>query len=238
MAYFKKYFGLYLTVCGIIIAVALFLSRAGSAVVALSTQVDTAPIVVIDAGHGGEDGGALSCTGVRESDVNLDISLRMHDLLHFLGIQTKMIRTTDISIYTEGASTLSEKKVSDLHNRVEIVNDTPNALLVSIHQNRFPQSKYRGAQVFYAATHGSDALAQLTQDNLKAQVDPKNNREIKKTPDVYLFKHVQCTAILIECGFLSNEAEEALLRTPEYQKKLTAAICCSVQQYLEASNEG
>lgn len=142
-----------------------------------------------------------------------------------------------MAIYSEGASSFSEKKISDIHNRVKLVEETPGAVLVSIHQNNFPEAKYRGAQVFYAATSGSEDLAKQTQQILAAQVDPNNHRECKPAKEIYLLKHITCPAILVECGFLSNEAEEALLRDSTYQKKLAAAVCCSVMTYLEETNE-
>ena len=234
MSYFKKSVGFYLFVCAAVIMGAMLLSRAGSAVAVLSSEVSTAPIVVIDAGHGGEDGGAISVTGVRESTLNLEISQRLNDLLHFLGIQTKMIRTEDVSVYTEG-ETIAQKKVSDIHNRVAMVEQTPNALLVSIHQNQFSESQYRGAQVFYAS--GSQALAELLQRELAAQVDPKNHRECKQAKGIYLLEHISCPAVLIECGFLSNPAEEALLRDAAYQKKLASVIACTLASHLEEANE-
>lgn len=234
MSYFKKSVGFYLFVCAAVIMGAMLLSRAGSAVAVLSTQTSTAPIVVIDAGHGGEDGGAISVTGVRESTLNLEISQRLNDLLHFLGVQTKMIRTEDISVYTEG-ETIAQKKVSDIHNRVAMVEQTPNAVLVSIHQNQFPESQYRGAQVFYAG--GSQELAELLQRELAAQVDPKNHRECKQAKGIYLLEHISCPAVLIECGFLSNPAEEALLRDEAYQKKLASVIACTLVSHLEEVNE-
>ena len=115
---------------------------------------DSSPIprehcIIIDPGHGGEDGGATSCTGIVESVYNLDISLRLNDLFHLLGYETKIIRTTDISVYTKG-ETIAQKKVSDLKERVRIANETENALLLSIHQNNYPDSRYSGIQVFYA----------------------------------------------------------------------------------------
>ena len=234
MSYFKKSVGFYLFVCAAVIMSAMLLSRVGSAVAVFSTETRTAPIVIIDAGHGGEDGGAISVTGVRESTLNLEISQRLNDLLHFLGIQTKMIRTEDVSVYTEG-ETIAQKKVSDIHNRVAMVAQTPNALLVSIHQNKFSESRYRGAQVFYA--EGSQALAELLQSELAEQVDPKNHRECKQAKGIYLLEHIPCPAVLIECGFLSNPAEEALLRDAAYQKKLASVIACTLASHLEEANE-
>lgn len=234
MSYFKKTVGFYLFVCAAAILGAMLLSRAGSAVAVFSSETSTAPIVVIDAGHGGEDGGAISVTGARESMLNLEISQRLNDLLHFLGVHTQMIRTEDISVYTEG-DTIAQKKVSDIHNRVKAVEQTPNALLVSIHQNQFSESQYRGAQVFYA--QGSQELAELLQSDLAAQVDPRNHRQCKQAQGIYLLEHISCPAVLIECGFLSNPAEEALLRDASYQKKLASVIACTLASYLEETHE-
>lgn len=233
MSYFKKNGIFYMVVCAAVLLSALLLSRLSTAIAVSSVQ-ELAPIVVIDAGHGGEDGGALSASGIRESGVNLEIALRLNDLLHFLGMQTRMIRTEDVSVYTEG-NTIAAKKVSDIRNRVSIVQNTPNAILISIHQNHFSEEKYRGAQVFYAA--GSEALAERMQAALIAQVDPANHRACKPARDVYLMEHVTCPAVLIECGFLSNYAEEQLLRDPSYQKKLAAAIAGGLLTYLEEPNE-
>lgn len=185
---------------------------------------------IIDAGHGGVDGGATSCTGKLESAFNLEISLRLNDLLHFLGYQTKMIRTSDISVYTSG-DTIAQKKISDLKERVRICNETENALLLSIHQNNFSDGRYSGAQVFYAQTEGSEPLAKQMQSELIHTLNPKSNRGIKKASGVYLFEHISCPGVLIECGFLSNPAEEANLRKPEYQMQLCCVIAATAVSY-------
>lgn len=187
--------------------------------------------VVIDAGHGGEDGGAVSVTGQPESSYNLEIALRLNDLLGLLGRETKMIRTTDISVYTAGHS-LSQKKISDLKQRVKMVGETENALLLSIHQNHFPDARYSGPQVFYAATEGSDSLAGSLQDALVSTLAPGSSRKAKKSSGVYLMQHIPCPGVLIECGFLSNPEEESRLRDPYYQKKLVGVIGTTVCQYL------
>lgn len=219
-----------------VIGGALLLSRLGSAVAVWTMQTQPYPTVIIDAGHGGEDGGAISITGIRESGLNLEISKRVRDFLNFMGLSTKMIRDSDVSVYTEG-ETIAQKKVSDIHHRAKIVEATPNALLISIHQNHFSEAKYRGAQIFYAETQGSAELAERLQGAIAQQADPKNRRQCKKAQDVYLMKHISCTAVLIECGFLSNYEEEQLLQTAAYQKKLAAVIGCCIYNYLEASNE-
>lgn len=197
----------------------------------------TGTTVVVDAGHGGEDGGTLSCTGVRESGLNLEIALRVNDLFALLGQRTRMLRIQDVSLHDTEAATIAARKASDIRARVRLTEETPKAVLLSIHQNHFPESKYRGAQVFYAAADGSRALAERLQTALGTQLDPDNHRACKKAGEIYLLKHVSCPAVLVECGFLSNPAEEALLRTPEYQKKLAAVLCCGMLEFLEEPYE-
>lgn len=187
--------------------------------------------IVIDAGHGGEDGGAISCTGKTESGYNLAISLRLRDLMHLLGYDTRMIRTKDTAVYTKG-ETIAQKKASDLKERARIVSETEGAILLSIHQNQFPEGRYSGAQVFYAQTVGSDVLAKDLQDAFVSSVNPGSNRKSKKSSGVYLMEHISCTGILIECGFLSNPEEERKLGTPEYQKKLCCIIGTTVSRFL------
>lgn len=187
--------------------------------------------VIIDAGHGGVDGGAISCTGIPESKYNLEIALRTEDLMHLLGINTKMIRRTDCSIYTKG-ETIAAKKVSDLKERVRIVNETDYGILVSIHQNLFSDSRYSGAQVFYATTADSDVLAKTIQKQLVLTLNPGSNRKAKKASGVYLMEKINTTGVLVECGFLSNTQEEARLRNEEYQKKLCCVIGVAVSDYI------
>ena len=193
--------------------------------------------IIIDAGHGGEDGGATSCTGVLESEINLEISLRLNDLMHLLGINTKMIRKTDQSVYTQG-QTIAQKKISDLKQRVSIANSTENAIVVSIHQNHFSDSRYAGAQIFYAPTQMSKELADALQNNLITSVNQGSNRRTKKAESVYLMQNIDCTGILVECGFLSNPKEEAMLRSADYQKKLSCVIATTVVNFLDHRNIG
>lgn len=188
--------------------------------------------LVIDAGHGGVDGGAISCEGYLESNINLEIALRLNDMIHILGYNTVMIRTSDMSVYTEG-NTISQKKISDLKHRVQIVNSIENGLLVSIHQNNFGDDRYSGAQVFYANTPGSASLAKDIQAAFLATVNRGSKRRAKKSSGVYLMENIQCTGVLIECGFLSNITEEAKLRNSEYQKNLCCIIGSALSLYLD-----
>lgn len=190
--------------------------------------------VVIDPGHGGEDGGAVSCTGKNESTFNLQIALRLDDLLHLIGYDTVMIRTTDVSVYTAG-QTIAQKKVSDLKQRVRIVERTYNPVLVSIHQNTFPEGKYRGAQVFYSGSAGSDALAKQMQDLLVSSLNPGSSRKAKQGNGIYLLDKITVPGVLVECGFLSNYQEEALLGTADYQKKLCCVISVCLAQFLASA---
>lgn len=217
----------------------LIIALAGNrAITVLSEQspVTDQKTVIIDAGHGGVDGGATSCTGVLESQINLQIALRLDDLLHLLGIKTAMIRTTDISIYTHGTS-IAEKKVSDLKERVRIVNNTENRILISIHQNYFSDSRYHGAQVFYAPTNGSKELADHMQQVFIQSINPTSHRQVKKADGVYLMQHIRCPGVLVECGFLSNPEEESLLRNEAYQKKLCCAIASTCSQFLQQNSQ-
>lgn len=203
---------------------------------AVMTITETKPMerncrIIIDAGHGGEDGGAVSCSGLNESSYNLQIALRLDDLFHLLGFDTVMVRTTDTSVYTRG-ETIAQKKVSDLKKRVSIVSQTHNPLLISIHQNTFPESRYSGAQVFYAKTAGSDTLAKQLQEVLVKTLNPGSRRKAKQSSGVYLLDKIQSPGILVECGFLSNPQEEAALRSPEYQKKLCCVIASTAAKFL------
>ena len=200
-----------------------------------TTITDSRRCIIIDAGHGGVDGGATSCSGVLESQINLEIALRLNDLLQLLGMKTTMIRSTDCSIYTEGES-IAAKKVSDLKNRVSIVNNSTNPLLISIHQNYYPESQYRGAQVFYSNKEGSATLANNLQGLFVSTLNPGSNRKAKKASGIYLMEKINCTGVLIECGFISNLQEEQLLLDATYQKKLCCVIASGCSSYLYGSN--
>ena len=218
--------------CLVFLGILLMAMLGNQAVTVLSekTPLESRHCFIIDAGHGGVDGGAVSCTGIYESKINLEIALRLNDLMHLLGYDTKMIRTEDISIYTNG-ETIAAKKVSDLKERVRIVNETDNGILLSIHQNHYSDSYYSGGQMFYPKTDNSEELAKLLQASFVSTVNPGSNRKAKPAEGLYLMKHIQKTGVLIECGFLSNYEEEAKLRDNTYQKKLCAVIASVCSQY-------
>ena len=224
----------WLLICLSTVAMIILLCLWGSKTV--TTIAESSPPVrkrqiVLDAGHGGIDGGAISYSGIPESRYNLEITLRLRDLFHLLGYETVMIRTEDVSIYTKG-ETIAQKKMSDLKERVRIVNETENAVLISIHQNTFSDSQYHGAQVFYTDTEGSHPFASQMQNALVQSLNPESNRKCKQSKGVYLMEHIEKTGILVECGFLSNPEEDALLQTPDYQRKLSCVIAAAADTYL------
>ena len=186
--------------------------------------------IVIDAGHGGEDGGAIGLTGTLEKDINLDISKKLEFLFGLCGIDTVMTRTDDKLLYNEGQE--GRKKFFDLHNRVKIANSIDNAFLVSIHQNKFPIEKYHGLQVYYAENFSqSEVVAEAIQKNTVLFLQNDNKRQIKRAgKEIFLLKNVNCPAVLVECGFLSNFEEENNLNNDEYRQKIATIIFSSIMQ--------
>lgn len=181
--------------------------------------------LIIDPGHGGEDGGAVSVSGQLESEINLSIALQLDQLMGFYGVHTVLTREGDVSIHDQDAETLREKKVSDLHNRAALINTTENATLISIHQNSYPNQRYHGTQVFYGDGAGSQALARKIQETIHTTLDPENARKPQHIQSsVYLMNHITCRAVLTECGFLSNPEEDRLLQEKAYQMKLAMVL--------------
>ena len=193
--------------------------------------------VVIDPGHGGEDGGAVSPGGVQESHINLAVSKQLHDLLRFAGVPTVMTREEDVTICDEGLGTIRARKTSDIRNRVAIVNGTENAVLLSIHQNSLPSSTVtHGAQVFWNRQEGAKELAEAIQTSLNGAINVGNEKHTKQIPPtVYLMKHVTVPAVLVECGFLTNQEETRRLQDETYQRTLAISIAAG---YLRGTSEG
>ena len=215
---------------GTVMLLALALGRLNS-LVEPAMEMDvlrrTAPLI-LDAGHGGEDGGAVSITGVPESQINLSIVLKLRDILGLYGVDPVVLREIDVSLHDDSANTLREKKRSDMKNRVAAIEEVEGGTLLSIHQNTYPGSRYHGAHVFYAPTEGSQSLAEHFQNSIKAALQPDNERAVKRIPDsVYIMNHITCPAVLIECGFLTNPGEEAMLRDEDYQRKLSAVVAAA-----------
>lgn len=193
--------------------------------------------VLVDAGHGGADGGATGADGTAEKAVNLEISRTLAALLRVMGVQTEMTRDDDRSIHTEGDS-LREKKVSDMHNRLAMYEES--AVVVSIHQNHFSEAKYSGTQVFCSPNHPqSRVLGAAVRESVLSLLQPDNKRELKTADDgVFLLANTTVPAVLVECGFLSNPAECEKLGQREYQRQLAFAVAGGVFSFLQNADFG
>ncbi len=202
-------------------------------------QVDIAipaePMLIIDPGHGGEDGGAVASDGSKESELNLAIALKAEALCRFLGIESVMTRNSETLDYPESADTIRAKKQADQKARISLINSAPNGILLSIHQNLYPSASPSGSQVLYSKNENSIALAEIMQNKLTTHLDPDNRRGIAQIADsIYLMKYAKCPAVLVECGFISNPEELAMLKNDVYQQKLAAAMIAS---YIEFTSE-
>ena len=191
-------------------------------------------IIVIDAGHGGEDCGAIGVTGVYEKDLNLIIARELGALLTNEGYAVVYTRTEDKLLYLEHENIKGIRKISDLKNRCKVAAEYPEALFISIHMNSYSNSKYSGLQVYYSKNNAqSQILASTIQETVKASLQTDNERTIKKGENIYVLENVENCAVLIECGFLTNPDECKKLSEKEYQKQLSLAIVCGIIEYKE-----
>lgn len=203
-------------------------------------ETDTSPVaieeqplfstVILDAGHGGEDGGAVSLQGYFEKDLNLAICKQMEIMLKSNGIDTVMTRTEDILLYDKTVDYHGRKKALDLLARRKIAEEYPDSVFVSIHMNAYPLSQYHGLQVWYSPNHqSSPELARNIQEIISATLQPENNRQVKAAgSNIYLLHHLRSPALLVECGFLSNPEEAERLHDPDYQKQLAFLLTLSL----------
>lgn len=221
----RNIFFLILCICVISAVIAVCLDRAA---VQAEKHTETPCTLVIDPGHGGIDGGAISTDGTKESDINLAIALKLRAMAEFMGQKTVMTREDD-SWRTDAAS-YSEHE--DLVHRTEIINAAPNAILFSIHQNCYPTAQPSGAQVLYSGYEGSDILGTLTHNNLISCLDPENRRVAEPAPKkLYITANASCPAILVECGFMSNNFDVLKLKEESYQLSLALVLMCSFLQF-------
>lgn len=189
------------------------------------------PCVILDAGHGGFDGGAVAPDGTLEKDINLAVTLKLDAVLRLLGYETVLVRSTDTSTAEDKGSERSQK-VSDMKARLKITEKYKDALFVSIHMNKYTSTQPHGAQVFYANTEGSKELAECIQMSIADSVQPDNKRVIKKTTkDIYLLYNATVPSVITECGFLSNRDDLSSLKNDKYQIKLAAAIAAGINDY-------
>ena len=216
------------------------LYRMENGVKTTSSEQDNSHIIIVDAGHGGFDGGAVGTRGTVEKEINLDIALKLRDMLEAAGYTVVMTRETDTATNDNDNTSIRSKKVSDMRNRLNLTKVYPGSTLVSIHQNKLEgSSSVRGAQVFYSPNReSSKALAESIQQEFNAAIQPEKPRETVKTgKNLYLFYHAQNTAVLCECGFLSNPQEEVLLNTDEYQTKIAYIIYRGLLLYQEEARQ-
>lgn len=207
----------------------IFISEAESA--AAGEGEKPLPVIIIDAGHGGRDGGAAADDGTLEKDLNLAVAKELCDLFEGAGYDTVMTRTEDVALGDENSS---HKKLGDLKARVELAKQYKNAIFISVHMNKFPVPKYSGLCVYFAKkTEGSAALAEDVRMAVATYLQKENSRQIKGAgSEIYVLDNAPCTAILVECGFLSNPSELALLKTEEYRKKVAACVFTATANYM------
>lgn len=204
----------------------------------LPTDTDVGNVtIVIDAGHGGEDGGCEG-NGLVEKDLNLDISMRLASLLREAGVNVVMTRETDILLYDKNSDYEGKKKVQDVRRRLEIATEQENAVLVSIHMNYFAETKYSGLQVWYSKNDSkSRILANLIQTEVKTTLQPNNKRSIKEaTSGIFLLNNATFPSVLVECGFLSNTDEARALGDAEYRQALAKSIFDAIIKYISQNN--
>lgn len=216
---------------------AVLWARPSAAEVSATTEPPPQRVVVVDAGHGGADGGAVSDSGVAESGLNLAIAQRLGGVLAFCGHTVTLTRAGESALCDDSSATLRQQKVSDTQNRVALVNGYPDARLISIHQNTLPgHPGVRGAQSFHNGQGSAEAMAQHIQAALNGAVNDREKDARRIDDSIYLMKHAACPAVLVECGFLSSPEETARLQTAEYQLQLAAVIAAGFGQY--CTNEG
>jgi len=201
--------------------------------------VNGRPIIVIDAGHGGADPGCVGVGGELEKDINLAVALNLRELLEFSGFAVVLTRDTDVSIHNDGIEGLRKQKLSDMENRKTIIQNYPDSVFISIHQNQFTEPQYFGAQMFYStANRDNFKLAELMQEKFR-ELHPENDRETKLIDgELYLFKNTPQPAILIECGFLSNTDDATRLGDSEYQKQVAFTIYRGLMGFTSRSADG
>jgi len=188
--------------------------------------------IIIDAGHGAPDGGAVGSSGVLEKDLNLSVAMSLQKFFESNGTKVLLTRSDDNGIYDISGS-IKNKKVSDIKNREEFIKKSDAQIFISIHMNKFSDSVYSGPQVFYSGNNkDSELLANCIQKSMIAALNPQNKREVKKADSsIYLLSHTEIPAVLVECGFLSNAKEEKMLQDKKYQRQLAWSVYCGVIEY-------
>ncbi len=229
---------IFLRVGAVALIAVLFLRVGGGYAVQVAAQRPyyNETVVVLDAGHGDFDPGAVARDGSEEKDVNLAITLKLRDIFEANGFAVAMTRTDDITMADEDASSVSARKKTDTRNRVALAESFSDAVLISIHQNAFADASQHGTQMFYGTcSEDSKRLAQSLMDSVVTHVQPDNTRPLKKgTDSIYILVHTHTPTVLVECGFITNDGERARLRDETYQRQLAYAIFLGYLDYLNA----
>lgn len=229
---------IFFVIVAILFSAALFLLRQVEQNSSSPALADSKEVlhILLDPGHGGEDGGAVGYSGSIEKNLNLAISLQLRELLTFIGFEVEMTRDTDTARGDTSLGTIRERKVSDMYERLELYNSNTQALVISVHMNNYGDKSVRGVQVFYSQnTAESQALGQSVQSAVATQLHPENKFVLKPAEkNLFLLFHSKTPAILIECGFVSNPDEEALLKSSDYQRQMAFAILSGVMDYINS----
>lgn len=191
--------------------------------------------ILLDAGHGGEDGGASSAEGLLEKDLNLALALTMRDILEANGIKVILTRDSDTLLYDRNVDFQGRKKMLDMAARIKIAQDCPEAVFVSLHMNTYPHPSCKGVQVWYSDNHDASLqLAKTIHTTTQTLLQPENDRPIKRSgSSIYLLHHLECPAVLVECGFLSSPDEAALLGNESYRQQLALTLCMGILRGIE-----
>lgn len=207
----------------------------------VSSSAAEKPVIILDAGHGGEDGGAVSYDGAtNEKDINLAVALKLKDFLTAGGFEVITVREDDISVCDEGLNTVKKRKTSDIKNRLKLINENSSAIFISIHQNHFTESKYSGTQIFYGRKNpASEVLASSIQQTFRQLLQPDNMREHKLSGrEIYLLYNAENPSVMVECGFLSNAEECEKLKDNSYQNEVAFTIYAGLMKYIESCESG
>lgn len=227
-----------LFVLTIIVCIGIIFSIGSNKIMTASINGNEQTTLIIDAGHGGIDGGAQGISGITEQVINLSIAKKTNALAGFLGINAIMTRESDSALDFQDGRSIRKNKVADTKARERIANDAQNPIFISIHLNKFDNEKYSGAQVFYSKNNPlGKKLATALQTTFRDGLNANNNRKEKVANDsIYLMKKLQCPAVIVECGFLSNPNEEKLLIQETYHKKISICILSGFLNYSQKEN--
>lgn len=225
-------------IVSIIVCICVFVSGICVRSVFKKDEKPELPVIIIDAGHGGADGGAICADNTAEKVINLEISKKLEALCKFFGYKVIMTRESDDAICDDWCKTIRQKKVSDIKNRFKIIQENPNSLFISIHQNKYSNSSMSGTQTFYSPNNiSSMRLAECIQNSVVASLQSDNTRQIKKSgTEIFLLYHAQSTAVMVECGFVSNLNELKKLKNENYQKQMAFAILSGINDYIVSCN--